>query len=342
MSSLRVCTPDVHLSWSPFTHRPLRPACQATQTSVRVWNAEDEAPCSDYGPMHIGILGFGTFGRFLAERLVKAGHHVTATSRTDYAAQAQELGVTFFNDVNDFCEDHPEIVILATSILSFESVLEALPVQRLKRSTLFVDVLSVKEFPRQVMRRMLPAEVDILCTHPMFGPDSGKGSWAGLNFMYEIVRVGDDDPRRKQRIDNFIRFFAHEGCSMVEMSCREHDTQAASTQFLTHTIEQTPIDTRGFQALVNLMHNTTNDSFDLYYGLFLYNPNAIQELERLEHAFDSVKRALFKRLHDRLRQELFYSSSSEDEDATLSSDLAARVTQAVELVRGAATSTKPL
>ena len=84
-------------------------------------------------------------------------------------------------------------------------VLEALPVQRLKRSTLFVDVLSVKEFPRQVMRRMLPAEVDILCTHPMFGPDSGKGSWAGLNFMYEIVRVGDDDPRRKQRIDNFIR-----------------------------------------------------------------------------------------------------------------------------------------
>ena len=77
--------------------------------------------------------------------------------------------------------------------------------QRLKRSTLFVDVLSVKEFPRQVMRRMLPAEVDILCTHPMFGPDSGKGSWAGLNFMYEIVRVGDDDPRRKQRIDNFIR-----------------------------------------------------------------------------------------------------------------------------------------
>ena len=70
--------------------------------------------------------------------------------------------------------------------------------------------------------------------------------------------------------------------------------------------------------------------------------NAIQELERLEHAFDSVKRVLFKRLHDRLRQELFHSSSSEDEDATPSSNLAARVTQAVELVRGAATSTKPL
>lgn len=52
-------------------------------------------------------------------------------------------------------------------------VLSSLPVQRLKRSTLFVDVLSVKEFPKRLLLRALPPEVDILCTHPMFGPDSG-------------------------------------------------------------------------------------------------------------------------------------------------------------------------
>lgn len=52
-------------------------------------------------------------------------------------------------------------------------VLCSLPVQRLKRSTLFVDVLSVKEFPKRLLLRQLPREVDILCTHPMFGPDSG-------------------------------------------------------------------------------------------------------------------------------------------------------------------------
>jgi arogenate dehydrogenase (NADP+) len=56
-------------------------------------------------------------------------------------------------------------------------VLGALPVQRLKRSTLFVDVLSVKEFPKRLLLRTLPPEVDILCTHPMFGPDSGE-AWA--------------------------------------------------------------------------------------------------------------------------------------------------------------------
>lgn len=58
-------------------------------------------------------------------------------------------------------------------------MLAKLPVQRLKRSTLFVDVLSVKEFPKRLLLRELPPEVDILCTHPMFGPDSGEGTPGG-------------------------------------------------------------------------------------------------------------------------------------------------------------------
>ncbi len=55
------------------------------------------------------------------------------------------------------------MVIFASSILSMESVLEALPVQRLKRNTLFVDVLSVKEFPKRLMLSILPPEVRTLC-----------------------------------------------------------------------------------------------------------------------------------------------------------------------------------
>jgi arogenate dehydrogenase (NADP+) len=37
-----------------------------------------------------------------------------------------------------------QVVVLATSILSTEKVLRTLPVLRLRRNTLFVDVLSVK------------------------------------------------------------------------------------------------------------------------------------------------------------------------------------------------------
>lgn len=32
------------------------------------------------------------------------------------------MGVAYFTDADDFCEEHPEVVILATSILSTESV----------------------------------------------------------------------------------------------------------------------------------------------------------------------------------------------------------------------------
>ncbi len=67
---------------------------------------------------------------------------------------------------------------------------------------------------------------------------------------------------------------------MVEMSCEDHDRIAASTQFMTHTVGRilgsmdlgsTAIDTKGFQSLLSLVDNTTHDSFDLYYGLFMYN-----------------------------------------------------------------------
>jgi hypothetical protein len=63
---------------------------------------------------------------------------------------------------------------------------------------------SAQVFPKQLLLAQLPPEVDILCTHPMFGPDSGRGSWSGLNFMYEVVRCGDD-PRRKARVESFLK-----------------------------------------------------------------------------------------------------------------------------------------
>lgn len=76
------------------------------------------------------------------------------------------------------------------------------------------------------------------------------------------------------------QFFEKQGCRMVEMSCEEHDRIAAGTQFVTHTVGRllghmdlrpTEIDTKGFESLLNLVNNTKNDSFELYYGLFMYN-----------------------------------------------------------------------
>ena len=37
-------------------------------------------------------------------------------------------------------------------------------------------------------------------------------------------------------MNRLLQVFEDEGCRMVEMSCEEHDRQAASSQFITHTV----------------------------------------------------------------------------------------------------------
>lgn len=263
--------------------------------------------------LKIAVIGFGNFGQFLAKTMVRQGHEVLAYSRTNYSDVAQELGVSYFNDADDLCEQHPEVILICTSILSTEKVLKSLPVQRLKRSTLFVDVLSVKEFPRNLFLQHLPPYFDILCTHPMFGPESGKNGWKGLPFVFDRVRVGKDESRMS-RSDRFLDIFANEGCRMVDMSCAEHDWHAAGSQFITHTmgrilerlgLEATPINIKGYETLLSLVENTAGDSFDLYYGLFMYNINAMEQLQRLDLAFESLKKQLFGRLHGVYRKQLF-------------------------------------
>ncbi|XP_047168396.1 arogenate dehydrogenase 1, chloroplastic-like isoform X1 [Vigna umbellata] len=263
--------------------------------------------------LKIAIIGFGNFGQFLAKAIVRHGHQVLAYSRSDYSHVAEEMGASYFNNVDDLFEQHPEVILLCTSILSTEKVLKSLPVQRLKRNTLFVDVLSVKEFPRNLFLQHLSHDFDILCTHPMFGPESGKNGWNGLAFVYDKVRIGADESRTS-RCDLFLDIFSSEGCRMVEMSCAEHDWHAAGSQFITHTtgrflekltLEATPIDTKGYETLLSLVENTAGDSFDLYYGLFLYNANAMEQLERFDLAFESLKKRLFDRMHGFYRQQVF-------------------------------------
>ncbi len=72
------------------------------------------------------------------------------------------------------------MVVLATSILSLEGVLCTLPVQRLRRSTLFVDVLSVKEFPKQLLLGQLPPQVGVWRGEGWRGSESGVAINAAL------------------------------------------------------------------------------------------------------------------------------------------------------------------
>ena len=158
------------------------------------------------------------------------------------------------------------------------------------------------------MNARKPPNVNILCTHPMFGPDSekqnieeGNRPWENLNFQYEKVRIDLAEPRNEEICDLYIDIFRSEGCRLIEMTCEEHDAHAAATQFITHTTgrmlaqlqpESTPINTKGYESLLRLVGTTTGDSLDLYCGLFYFNANAKQQLAKLEEGLHEVREQL--------------------------------------------------
>eukprot|EP00815_Leptocylindrus_aporus_P006166 CAMPEP_0116050134 /NCGR_PEP_ID=MMETSP0322-20121206/200_1 /TAXON_ID=163516 /ORGANISM="Leptocylindrus danicus var. apora, Strain B651" /LENGTH=431 /DNA_ID=CAMNT_0003532627 /DNA_START=151 /DNA_END=1446 /DNA_ORIENTATION=- len=141
-------------------------------------------------PLKIGVMGFGRFGQFIAKSFIKYGN-VVGTSRSDYSKIASEMGVFLACDL--------DVIVLAVSIVSFEDTVRTwggilkdfVDKQSFQQinAPLIVDVCSVKEHPRDIMLKYLPRECDVLCTHPMFGPDSGKDGWSGLKFVYERTRI---------------------------------------------------------------------------------------------------------------------------------------------------------
>ncbi|RYR04360.1 hypothetical protein Ahy_B06g084063 isoform A [Arachis hypogaea] len=230
------------------------------------FTSNNSSPSDDNTKLKIAIVGFGNFGQFLAKTIVSQAHGVLAYSRSDYSNVAGSWGFMIF-----LSSIYPKVILLCTSILSTVKVLKSLPFQRLKRSTLFADVLSVKEFPRNLFLQHLLPDFDVLCTHPMFGLQSGKNGCKKLPLVYEKVRIRNEESRIL-RCYGFLDIFASEGLQMVEMSCAKHDWHVAGSQFVTHTtgrfleklgLETTPINTKGYETLLSLAENIEGDSFDL-------------------------------------------------------------------------------
>lgn len=57
-------------------------------------------------------------------------------------------------------------------------------------------------------------------------------------------------------------------------------------------VHETLIDTAGFNSLLGIMDSSTKDSFDLFYGLYKYNPIARSELNKLELSLRHIRQQL--------------------------------------------------
>ncbi len=230
----------------------------------------------------VGIIGFGRFGKVLANILQK-GFSINAY---DPNPGDNFSGVTF-TDLETILKE--KVIFIAVPIRHFESVIQEIA-PNLDEGTTIIDVCSVKKHPTEVMENNFPENIGIIATHPMFGPDS----YISNNRLKMMMNKTRDV---HNQFNFWQRFFRDQGIQVMEMSPDQHDQLAAKTQGVTHFlgrmlkeygIKKTSIDTQGFRDLLDLVDQTCNDTWELYTDLQLYNPYTDDMIDKLKLATETL------------------------------------------------------
>lgn len=215
-----------------------------------------------------GIIGLGRFGTFWT-RVLAHGWEVYGYTRTIPAQPPCEL-LSF----DELCT--LPVLFLCVPIRTMPEMLDRMA-SRLKPGTLVIDTCSVKMEPVRWMKERLPESVEIMATHPMFGPESAKEGLSGLPMMMHPVRMAD------ARYQEWLLYFRSLGIMVVEMTPEEHDRQAAMSQALTHMIgrtlnamgiDETPIGTLWYRKLLAICRQVAKDSPELFFDMQTLNPYA--------------------------------------------------------------------
>ncbi len=221
----------------------------------------------------LSIVGFGQFGR-LAARTLKTHFDVLVTDPSPEAeAAARDLGVAFGSLKDAAARD---VVVVAVPVVAMRQVFAALAPD-LRSGALVVDVGSVKMLPVQWMSEALPAHVDIVATHPLFGPQSAKDSLEGLRFVVCPVRGA-----RHEAVAAYGRSL---GLTVTVTTPEEHDREMAYVQALTHLIGRSLVNlgipdeqlkTPSYQHLLELCALIGADTFELFTAIQTQNPFAAE------------------------------------------------------------------
>jgi chorismate mutase/prephenate dehydrogenase len=160
----------------------------------------------------IGVIG-GTqgMGAFLARVFGEAGFPVDAMG---VGQGASAIEVAARND----------LVVIAVPIAStVEVIKEVAP--HVRKGACLIDITSIKRAPLEAMLESAPEGVDVVGTHPMFGPH-------GADFDRQKVVLckgrGEDGFARVKRL------FEGFGAETIEATAEEHDSQMALIQVLVH------------------------------------------------------------------------------------------------------------
>jgi prephenate dehydrogenase len=225
----------------------------------------------------IGMLGFGAFGRLIAAHLHPYFPLVVCdptVTTADHGQNHARIGTAA--DVG-----RCDLVVLAVPVGELSSAIAAVR-PHLRHDGIVVDVGSVKVRPVEVMRAELPPFVDIVGTHPLFGPQSARQGIAGRKIALCPVRG-----RSAPRIAAFLRHVLKLEVHMV--SPEEHDRQAAIVQGVTHLIAKvlvrmeplpTRLTTASFDHLMRATDMVRNDAASVFLAIERDNPYAAEVREQ--------------------------------------------------------------
>lgn len=160
----------------------------------------------------IGIIG-GTagMGAFLAKVFVSGGYAVETTG-LDAGAPGREVA------------SRHDLVVVAVPIAETAKVVaEVAP--HVRAGKCLIDVTSIKHAPMQAMLSHAPDGVEVVGTHPMFGP-------SGDDFDRQKVVLCRG--RGQAGFDRVRRLFEGFGAETIEATPEEHDAQMALIQVLVH------------------------------------------------------------------------------------------------------------
>lgn len=240
----------------------------------------------------LGLIGFGSFGQFIAPILTKY-FKLSVYDFIDRSKEATKVGATLssLEEVSS-----KEYLIYCIPVQYLEEVLQQ-TASLVNPKGVCVDVSSVKVKPIELMKKYLPETVEIVGTHPLFGPQSGKNGVEGLNIVLCPVRTN--------KARNFERFFFHElGLNVLVRTPDLHDQQMAYVQALTHFIgravngmdipdveQKTP----AYQYLLNIKRNLGSDSMDLFQTIENENPYAKDVRDGFMNALKQIDDSLIKK-----------------------------------------------
>lgn len=171
------------------------------------------------------VGGTGETGSWFARYFKRRGFRVTVWGPSGKREVAEEMGVGYAEDLIREVKES-DVVLLSVPIDRTAEVIEELG-PNMKTGSLLMDVASLKSEPMRAMLEHAPGDVEVLGTHPMFGPTM-KG--IGGQTMILVPAKG----RCEMWLPIMRTLFQEDGARVEIVGPEEHDQIMAVVQALTH------------------------------------------------------------------------------------------------------------